>query len=394
MIHSRIASLVYDIFSRTVYKRESVGDTFVIFVGQPATIWDTAKWVHIQGYGDKAIYEYDGEYHGTFAVAISYEPSNTINHLEKENCQKIVQEITDKLKTAKLYNYKVLAQFAEEGGKLQKDSKVANRLRTNGKFVKIASDAKVTDEWAVLNLHQELWPVHAAQKMVHFLYAFPFDSSWIASMVKKVFVQNMYGMNGGLEEETYDMNRYVDVENPKQSLGKIPDSATTKEEKNKKIKELNENLAKPEYASFKTPASIEMMEKLQKVNRPVATQHLMVDSELQDMSKRKVVDQVEPREEPQEFFEPPDDIPEEFDYETRNWALQHPLSASDMAKNPTPLNYIKIGKVAKALDKEDKSPKRRQVVFDEIEGQFVMKLVENTPLKMEDYKINNWEAKQ
>eukprot|EP01066_Platyproteum_vivax_P018028 Platyproteum_vivax@DN7477_c2_g4_i2.p1 len=377
MIHSRIASLVYDIFSRTVYKRESVGDTFVIFVGQPATIWDTAKWVHIQGYGDKAIYEYDGEYHGTFAVAISYEPSNTINHLEKENCQKIVQEITDKLKTAKLYNYKVLAQFAEEGGKLQKDSKVANRLRTNGKFVKIASDAKVTDEWAVLNLHQELWPVHAAQKMVHFLYAFPFDSSWIASMVKKVFVQNMYGMNGGLEEETYDMNRYVDVENPKQSLGKIPDSATTKEEKNKKIKELNENLAKLQYANFETSASIEMIAIIAQESNvePVATQHLMVDSELQDMSVRKVVDQVEPREEPQEFFEPLDDIPEEFYDDTRKWAAKHPLPASPMAD----INYIKIGKIAEVLDKKHKSPTKRDIVLDEAKGEYVMRLLDDHP---------------
>eukprot|EP01066_Platyproteum_vivax_P018030 Platyproteum_vivax@DN7477_c2_g4_i4.p1 len=145
MIHSRIASLVYDIFSRTVYKRESVGDTFVIFVGQPATIWDTAKWVHIQGYGDKAIYEYDGEYHGTFAVAISHESPKLKDYLKKYHCDEIVQEITNRLKGAKMFNYKVLAQFVEDGEQLKQGSKVANRLHTNGKFAKIVSDAKVTD---------------------------------------------------------------------------------------------------------------------------------------------------------------------------------------------------------------------------------------------------------
>eukprot|EP01066_Platyproteum_vivax_P018027 Platyproteum_vivax@DN7477_c2_g4_i1.p1 len=81
---------------------------------------------------------------------------------------------------------------------------------------------------------------------------------------------------------------------------------TTATDRNQLIKKLNENLAKPEYANFETPASIEMMEKLQKVNRPVATQHLMVDSELQDMSVRKVVDQVEPREEPETIPEEPE----------------------------------------------------------------------------------------
>eukprot|EP01066_Platyproteum_vivax_P018032 Platyproteum_vivax@DN7477_c2_g4_i6.p1 len=150
---------------------------------------------------------------------------------------------------------------------------------------------------------------------------------------------------------------------------------TTATDRNQLIKKLNENLAKPEYANFETPASIEMMEKLQKVNRPVATQHLMVDSELQDMSVRKVVDQVEPREEPQEFFEPLDDIPEEFYDDTRKWAAKHPLPASPMAD----INYIKIGKIAEVLDKKHKSPTKRDIVLDEAKGEYVMRLLDDHP---------------
>eukprot|EP01066_Platyproteum_vivax_P018025 Platyproteum_vivax@DN7477_c2_g3_i1.p1 len=342
----------------------SNGGTFVIFVGAPARIRDSTQWARKKGHeddsDDASLYYFNGQYMGEYVVAINYSPEvygdrSVYNYFQNTRTG-IVQELTSKLKNLQFSNYKVTAEYVEDGEKLQEGSYVADRLKFGGN---IDLEAQVTHEWEIVHLNKELYKSEA-----YVLYEFPSKhkntDNIIAEMVKNAFMKSLNGMN----PSTFDPKTFLDTESSSHVARLI---------------------AKPKLDTTL-----------------VATDKLVADRKVTSIHKHPVTKKDAPP--PRAYhghvpygkdeIVPADDIPKEFLAEARKWAAEHPLSASDMAKNPTPLNYIKIGKVAKALDKEDKSPKRRQVVFDEIEGQFVMKLVENTPLKMEDYKINNWEAKQ
>eukprot|EP01066_Platyproteum_vivax_P015513 Platyproteum_vivax@DN6849_c0_g1_i1.p1 len=109
----------------------SKGGTFVIFVGRPTQLQDINQWRYKDDYS--LVEKYDGHYKEDCIIAINHESPELKEYLE-DNRIEFVQALNDRLKELEYQNYRALAQFVEDGKKLQKGSYVANRLKTDAKI--------------------------------------------------------------------------------------------------------------------------------------------------------------------------------------------------------------------------------------------------------------------
>eukprot|EP01066_Platyproteum_vivax_P018017 Platyproteum_vivax@DN7477_c2_g1_i1.p1 len=356
------ASAIFNVFARYLNKNQlkveaRKGGTFLIFVGAPTDLFDTTKWEYAGDDYDedgniRAKYEYAGKYKAACVIAINHESPELKKYLETTKWQ-IMQDIPDELKKPRVlkdYNYKVIVKFVENRKKLQKGSYVANFLQSSAK---VYYHTQVTDEWAVVNLTEDY---HIKENIGHTLYVFPSsEDNWVAQAVKEIFVRKLNEMPGSSAARKTDTLPFVPAKQGNVNL---------KTELDAKDRDPFEfaDLENPESARVSHVGEYAETMKSQMIlhDVPVGTDQLTIDPELKEIHRFPSKEEEAPLP-PKKIPEPPNDVPEHF---------------------------VKLKNVPKYHDLQSYS--RREVVFDNSIGEYVMKLVPNTSLLLKEYEVDKF----